>query len=195
MTIQLQALPETTTYEFREVAAGNVLRPAFGGPLQPLARKGDHWAWDVTIPALDARACGMGLFADLTRGKREPVVMPVPDRIPSRPYGSPVMDGVAAGSVVPVRGLTPAVPIAKGKWMSLVLAGQRYLYLVAADVVADGAGKAQVPITTLLRRPTIDGATVELATPMVEGLVPANQSASLSTLSALGLKFTIEERD
>ena len=67
MTITLQALPSTTTYEFREVAAGNVLRPDFGGSNQQLARKGDHWAWDVTIPALDARACGMGLFADLTR--------------------------------------------------------------------------------------------------------------------------------
>lgn len=195
MTILLQALPRTTTYDFREVAAGNVLRPAFGGSNQPLARKGDHWAWDVTIPAVDAKACGLGLFADLTMGKREPVVMAVPDRLPSQPYGAPVMDGVAAGSVVPVRGLTPAVPIAKGKWMSLVLSGQRYLYLVAGDLVADEDGKAQVPITSLLRRPTIDGATVELSTPMVEGFVPANQSASLSTLSALGLRFTIEERD
>ena len=194
MTILLQTLPRTTTYEFREVAAGNVLRPAFGGSNQPLARKGDHWAWDVTIPAHDARAAGMKLFADLTRGKREPLVMTVPDRSPAQDYGAPVLDGVVAGNAIPLRGLEPGVTIPV-KWISLILAGQRYLYLTADAVTADGAGKATVPITTLLRRPTIDGAVAEVATPMVEGFVPANQSASLSTLSALGLRFTIEERD
>lgn len=194
MTILLQTLPRTTTYEFREVAAGNVLRPAFGGSNQPLARKGDHWAWDVTIPAHDARAAGMKLFADLTRGKREPLVMKVPDRSPTQDYGAPVCDGVVAGNAIPLRGLEPDV-IIPVKWISLVLAGQRYLYLTADAVTADGFGRATVPITTLLRRPTIDGAVAEVATPMVEGFVPDNQSASLSTLSALGLRFTIEERD
>lgn len=194
MTILLQALPRTTTYDFREVAAGNVLRPAFGGSNQPLGRKGDHWAWDVTIPAHDARACGMKLFADLIRGKREPVVMAVPDRSPVRDYGAPVMDGAVAGNAIPLRGLTPGVTIPV-KWMSLILNGQRFLYLTADAVTADANGKATLPITSLLRRPTVNGAVVELAQPMVEGFVPAGLSASLSTLSALGLQFTIEERD
>ena len=122
--------------------------------------------------------------------------MAVPDYAPPQSYGAaPVCNGVAMGNAVPVRGLTPSVPIQKGKWMSLVLNGQRYLYLVAADVVADGSGEALIEVTSLLRRPTIDGAAVELATPKVEGLVPANQSASLATLPAVGLQFTIEERD
>lgn len=194
MTILLQKLPRTTEYEFREVAAGNVLKPAFGGSNQPLGRKGDHWAWDVIIPAHDARACGMKLFADLIRGKREPIVMAVPDRTPARDYGAPVMDGVVAGNAVPLRGLTPNVTVPV-KWMTLIVNGQRFLYLTADAVIADANGKAVVPITNLLRRPTVNGGVVELAKPMVEGFVPAGQSAKLSTLSALGLQFTIEERD
>ncbi len=195
MAITLQALPSTTTYSIREVAAGNIMRPAFGGPLQPLTRKGDHWAVDVTIPALDARGCGMGLFADLTRGKREPLVLRVPDYMEARPYGNPVCNGVSTGDTISVKGLTPTVVIPKGKWMSLVLNGQRYLYLVAVDAVANGSGVASVQVTSLLRRPTIDGAAVELAEPKIEGYVPANQSADIGTLPAVGLQFSLEERD
>ncbi len=195
MAITLQALPSTTTYSIREVAAGNIMRPAFGGPLQPLTRKGDHWAVDVTIPALDARGCGMGLFADLTRGKREPLVLRVPDYMEARPYGNPVCNGVSTGDTLSIRGLTPAVVIPKGKWMSLILNGQRYLYLVAVDAVANGSGVASVQVTSLLRRPTIDGAAVELAEPKIEGYVPANQSADIGTLPAVGLQFSLEERD
>ena len=195
MTILLQKLPRTTEYEFREVAAGNVLKPAFGGSNQPLGRKGDHWAWDVTVPAVDARGCGMKLFADLVRGKREPVVMAVPERTAPWPWGAPVLDGAVGGRFVPLRGLTPNVPIPV-KWMSLVLDGQRYLYLIADAVRADGDGKAIVPLTSLLRRPTIDGAVVELAKPMVEGFVPAGQSTTLSgPMPGMPLQFTIEERD
>ena len=195
MAITLQALPSTTTYSIREVAAGNILRPAFGGPLQPLTRKGDHWAVDVTIPALDARGCGMGLFADLTRGKRESLVLRIPDYMETRPYGNPVCNGVSTGDTLSIRGLTPAVVIPKGKWMSLILNGQRYLYLVAVEAVANGSGIASVQVTSLLRRPTIDGAAVELAEPKIEGFVPANQSADIGTLPAVGLQFSLEERD
>ena len=195
MAITLQALPSTTTYSIREVAAGNIMRPAFGGPLQPLTRKGDHWAVDVTIPALDARGCGMGLCADLTRGKREPMVLRVPDYMEARPYGNPVCNGVSTGDTISVKGLTPTVVIPKGKWMSLVLNGQRYLYLVAVDAVANGSGVASVQVTSMLRRPTIDGAAVELAEPKIEGYVPANQSADIGTLPAVGLQFSLEERD
>ena len=195
MAITLQTLPSTTTYSIREVAAGNILRPAFGGPLQPLTRKGDHWAVDVTIPALDARSYGMGLFADLTRGKREPLVLRVPDYMEARPYGNPVCNGVSTGDTLSIRGLTPAVVIPKGKWMSLILNGQRYLYLVAVEAVANGSGIASVQVTSLLRRPTIDGAAVELTEPKIEGFVPANQSADIGTLPAVGLQFSLEERD
>ena len=195
MTIMLQTLPRKTEYSPREVAAGNILRPAFGGSNQPLGRKGDHWAWDVTVPAIDARGCGMKLFADLVRGKREPVVMAVPDRSPIRNYGAPVMDGAVAGNAVPLRGLIPGVTIPV-KWMSLILNGQRYLYLTADAVQADGAGKALVPLTNLLRRPTINGAIAELATPMVEGFVEAGQSTTLSgPMPGMPIRFTIEERD
>lgn len=195
MAITLQVLPSTTTYTLREVAAGNILRPAFGGPLQPLTRKGDHWAVDVTIPALDARECGMELFADLTRGKREALVLRVPEYMEDRPYGSPVCNSVSTGDTLSIRGLTPSVVIPKGKWLSLILNGQRYLYLVAAEAVANGSGVASVQVTSLLRRPTIDGAVVELAEPKIEGYVAPNQAADIGTLPAVGLQFSLEERD
>lgn len=196
MAFALQALPRRTFYEPREVTASTVLRPAFGGPMQPLARKGDHWAFDVTVPAIDARACGMGLIADLTRAKREVVIMPVPDRSPARSYGSPVVNSNGlGGTTLSVRGLTPGVVIPKGKWLTIITASQRFLYLTAAAATANGSGVASLTLTQMLRRPTVDGAVIELATPKVEGFVPAGQQWSLGSLPAIGVQFTLEERE
>lgn len=196
MAFDLQTLPRRTTYDPREIAASNVLRPAFGGPLQPISRKGDHWAFDVSVDAIDARSCGMALIADLTRAKREVVIMPVPDRTPAQPYGSPVLNGSGVGgTTLPVRGLVPGITIPKGKWLSIVTAGQRFLYLTAAPATVNGSGVANILLTQMLRRPTVDGAVVELASPKVEGFVPAGQQWSLASLPVIGVQFTIEERE
>lgn len=194
MTFALQALPRRTTYEPREVTASVALRSAVGSDDLPLNRKGDRWAFDVTVPALDARACGMGLVVDLTRAKTEPVVMPVPDRMADRDYGAPVLDGATAGTILPLRGLTPGVVIPKGKWLSIVLNARRFLYLNQAEATANAAGKAVLTLTQMQRWPGVDGAVVELRAPKIEGLVPAGQTWSLASLPVIGLRFTIGER-
>lgn len=86
MAFDLQSLPNTTTYDMREVTASNVLRSAINGSTMVRHRMGDRWAIDVSIPAVDASECGPGLIVDLVRGKREAVRVPVPEFFDAAPY-------------------------------------------------------------------------------------------------------------
>jgi len=195
MAITLGALPRLTSYSMRAVSAANDLRPTFGGPVQRLARKGSRFALDVKVPAMSAAGCGIALIADLLRGETEAVILPVPDYVPAAIYGTPLVKGAGqVGSLLAVDGLTPAVVVAKGKFLSVVIGGQRYLHIVTAQTTANGSGEASLPIWPMLRVGTTDNAVVELAAPKIEGFIAPGQEWSISRLRAVGVDFSIEER-
>lgn len=194
MAFDLQALPQQTTYDIREVTASNILRSAINGDSMVRHRMGDRWAIDVKVPAVDASACGPGLVADLVRGKKETLRVPVPEFLPAQNYGSsPTVNGGASGTVLPVKGLTPGVVIRKGKWLNHVFGAQRFLYQTAAEVTADGSGNATLTLTQILRRPGVNGHQIILESPVIEGLIPPGQSWSMGSLPAIGVNFSIEE--
>lgn len=195
MTITLQGLPRATNYNMRAISAANTLSPAFGGADQRLGRKGSRFAIDVSIPALSAAGCGMGLIADLLRGETETLVLAIPEHLPAVAYGVPVANGVSTGSVLAVKGLTPGAVIRKGKFLSIILSGQRFVYMVTGEVTANGAGQASLPIWPMLRRPTADGAVIELAEPKIEGFVEPGQDWSINSLKAVGMAFSLRERE
>ena len=195
MTLSLQTLPRATEYGMRAISAANTLNPAFGGPIQRIGRKGSRFALDVSVPALAQRCAGVELVADLVRGETEMVALPVPEDMPAEPYGTVLVAGGAqAGSTLSVDGLTPGVVVRKGKFFSVSVSGQRYVYIVTAETVADALGAADLPIWPMLRASPADNAAVELSTPMIEGFVQPGQEWSISRLKAIGLRFTIEER-
>lgn len=195
MSLTLQTLPRGTDYAPREVSSGNQQRSATGSNLQGIAYKGDHWAVDVTIAALDATACGPGLIADLTRGKTEGVVMLWPERLPVQTYGTPLISSAALGSIVPIKGLPAGRIIAKGKFLNITGGGRRRLYQVATAATANGSGVASVTLTQMLRYPASVNDVVELAAPVIEGLVSPGQGWTTGLMPALGLSFSVEERD
>lgn len=195
MSILLQTLPRGTAYSMRSISAANTLKPAFGGALQRIGRKGSHFAIDVSVPALSAQGCGMGLIADLLRGETEPLVLAIPEYLPAQTYGSPLANGVSTGSTLSIKGLTASVPLRKGKFLSIVQGGQRFVYMITADAVASAGGVASVPIWPMLRRPTATNEVIELAAPKIEGFVGAGQEWSIARIKSVGMSFSIEERE
>lgn len=194
MTITLQDLPRSTNYSMRAISAANTLSPAFGGPIQRIARKGGRWALDVRVPALAAAGCGMALIADLVRGESETLALVIPEYFPAHPYGAPVCDGVSGGTALLAKGLTPSALVRKGKFLSVIIGGRRYVHLVTSTTTADSSGEATLPIWPPLRLPTVDGDVIELSQPKIEGFVQPGQEWSISRLAAVGADFTIEER-
>lgn len=195
MAILLSNLPRQTQYSMRVVSAANDMGPAFGGNTQRLARKGTRFGIDVSVPALRQAGCGMALITDLVQGETEVVAFDIPEAFDPHPYGVPLVKGAGqAGSILNIDGLTPGVIVPKGKFLSVIVGGQRYAYLVRAVTVADAAGEAALPIWPLLRKSPADNAVVELASPKIEGYVPTGQEWSISSLKAVGLSFTVTER-
>lgn len=195
MAIILQGLPRQTRYSMRAISAANTLSPAFGGADQRLGRKGSRFAIDVSIPALSAAGCGMGLIVDLLRGETETLVLGIPEHLPAVAYGAPVANGVSTGSVLAVKGLTPGAVIRKGKFLSIILSGQRFVYMVTAQVTVPVGGLANLSIWPMLRRPTADGAVIELAEPKIEGFIEPGQDWSINSLKAVGMSFALKERE
>lgn len=197
MTIALPALPRDASYSLRPVkGATSVLRPAFGGPRLPLARKGDHWAIDIEVGGLDLE-CGSALIADLVRASGETVSVALPKMgsDPALAVDQAVYGAGQAGSLLTIDGLPVGYTVRKGRFFSLVTAQRRYVYIVTAPVVADGNGRATLAIWPMLRAQPADNDLVEFRAPRLEGFIDDGGAFDTDLLPISTPKgFTIEER-
>ncbi|WP_292039015.1 MULTISPECIES: hypothetical protein [unclassified Brevundimonas] len=195
--LTLPTLPRSATFSEEPVTAGSTQKPAWGGPLLPLERTGDRWAFEVAIPALEAATCGAAFKLILAKGKLNTVIMAIPETgMPARNYGAPrTRTSGAQGTTLPVKGLTPGVVIPNGKWINLVVAGRNYLYLVDGQVTANSSGEADIKVWPMIRRSAAADATVRIADPVIEGHVPVYGGAAVDQIGAVALNFRIEEAE
>lgn len=197
MTIALPALPRDASYSMRPVkGATSVLRPAFGGPRLPLARKGDHWAIEVDVGGLDP-ACGSALVADLVRASGETVSLALPPTgLDVALAADPAVYGAGqAGSLLTVDGFPIGYAIRKGRFFSVITNLRRYVYVVTTAVVADGAGRATIAFWPMLRAQPNDNDVVEFKAPRIEGFVEDGGGFDVGILPiSTPNAFTIEER-
>lgn len=198
--LTLPPLPRQTDYQEVQIAAGTTQRPAWGGPLLPLARTGDRWAFDVSIPAMEAATCGAKVKLILAKGKINTVIMDIREPgSPVRDYGAPrVALGGQQGTSLNVAGLKPGVVIPDGKWMNLVIGGRHFLYLVDGEVTADGNGAAILKLWPMIRRSAPLNAPVRLADPVIEGFVTIEGGVSIKDFAHVGsaaVNFRIEEQE
>lgn len=169
--------------------------PTLGGPQTRVSRLGDRWGMAVeTFPAVYAEE-GRIYLSRLLRGMTDTVVIGIHEPgMTGKDYGSPVVSAPAAGRFLPVSGLGASRAVPEGKFLSVIISGQRFVYMVTAAVTADGNGAALLPIYPTLRRQPAVGAVVELSAPKMEGFVQGNeQSWQVSRSKRLGFSFAIME--
>lgn len=139
---------------------------------------------------------GRVMVSRLIAGKQEGLRIPYPLLVSQGAPGLPVVDGAGhEGKTLPIRGLTPGYVCREGYWLSITdTAGRSYLHNVKTGGRADSSGELSVVLNELLRFPFVDGATINLAVPIVEGLVEGDEWAwSLSVDQVVPIEFTIEE--
>lgn len=193
--MSLTDLPRVASgVEWEMVDFGGTLTGPLGGADQRVNRLGNRWRMVITLPPMrpaEAEAWAV----DLARGLRTGVRMVVPE--PDMPAGSPgpvqVNGAGQAGGTLSIDSGTPGHVIRKGKWFSILSAGRRYLHKVAAPLQLDGAGAGIVQLEPLLRVVPADNALVELALPMIEGLIERPSWAIDSRRIAEGVTFAIRE--
>lgn len=157
----------------RLIDFGGELTPGLGAEVQRLNRLGNRFAIELELPPVREEPEGRILAAKLRLAKTQGALFafPQPGLAIGAP-GNPVVDGaVTGGTSLPLRGLTPHYAIRFGQFLSIINGGRRYLYSAAAAATADASGEAIVTIDPLLRRELADGDVVELAKPMIEGLL------------------------
>ncbi len=109
--------------------------------------------------------------------------------------GTPLLNGaVTTGRIINVDGLTPGYVCSEGFWLSIVKDGRHYLHSVGIGGTANGAGQLQIELNELLRDPMPDNAVINLAQPMVEGIVEGDSwQWQLPDDELIRIEFTIEE--
>lgn len=188
-------LPQTATRRFLDFGAD--LTPQVGGPSQRINFMGDRFALVITYPRLKPEPDGRIVMSAMNQAKKVGAIFPWPEPgIPQQDYGAPIVNGAAQqGMTLEIHGVTPGITILNGKYFSIIYAGQRYLHHLTADTLVPGTGIVQLPIFPMLRISPNDGATIELAKPMIEGVLGGNVAdVELAIAEATPASITITER-
>lgn len=175
---------------------GFLQRPSTGAAALRVDRPGSRWRLQFSYPVMQADVA-RPYISRLTAAKTEGLRIAFPlQGVSQGSPGSPVVDGSgAAGTSLPVRGLTPGYVAKEGYWLTIIDGdGVYYLHNVRATVAADSSGEATLSIYPMLRAPVADGDVILLAKPMVEGVIEGDVSWNMELANLIsGLTFVLEE--
>ena len=158
-----------------------------------IPRKGGRYKVGFTFGPYPADQ-GRLMVSRLIAGKQGGVRVALPILHSQGSPGSPVTTA-ATGRTISLSGLTPGYVILEGYWLSLVKSGQHFLHSVGVGATASGGGTATIELNELLRDTFAAGTVVNLATPMVEGLIEGDAwSWQYSVDRVIPIEFMIEEK-
>lgn len=182
---------------FRLMEFGATMTPFLGGPSQRLRRIGTRYAIDVTTIPMDMEPEGRILVARLKRGKQAGVRMRwVQPGLVIGAVGAPtVRTATAGGMTLPITGGQPGGVLREGQMFSLSSGGRSYLYGIAAGIVLDANGAADVALEVPLRAIASVGDAVELTAPVIEGRIAGQDwTYEPDVDGVVAPQFAIEER-
>lgn len=197
MALALPASPAPANVTMSQIVFGREHVPIFGGPSTRVMGLGSRFSMEVVMPMMaydDARVW----ISKFLQAEGDTVLMDVPQPgLDIGNPGSPVVDGSGQlGMFLKVRGLTPGYVLRTGQFFSLVVSGQRFLYCLLEDAVANAQGKARIHFWPMMRRQPQDGGVLEIAQPKIEGFAAKGGFEwSVDAAQHTGLEFKIDERE
>lgn len=195
--IDLTALEITGGTTPRLLDWGGELTPPFGGVSQRIDRLGSRHSIDVVVPPKAMEPDGRIWISRLKRAKQQGgiIAFPQPDFEAGAPGAPLVASAVAAGSVVPLKGLNPGYVVREGQWLSISHGGRWYIYSVDQDTMASADGTLSLLVTPMLRSQLSLNDVVRLDAPWLEGWISGNELAwTIDTARFVGLAFSVTER-
>lgn len=185
--------PQDITPSF--VDFGGELTPILGGVSQRINRLGNRWGVQVSMPPLDLDEARLWV-SRLVQARGTSALLPWPQPADVGAEGAPRVNGAGqTGKVLAVKGLPAGKVVKEGWFFSIVTAGRRRIYMVAADATASAGGGATLMIEPMLRVRPADNDVIELAAPMIEGAVQGDTSQwSVNLMVEVGLSFALVER-
>lgn len=199
MTITLPSSPGYQSHDIHQIDFGGVLTPLLGGEQQRINRLGSRWGLTVRLPRMKLESQRRTWIAALSQGLQEGVML----RFPQVDFvndvtggGSTLVNGAnQIGSTLNIDGITPGKIAKYGQFFSVPVAGERFVYMVAADTTANASGQMALPIFPMIRKSPADNSACEFGAPFLQGFLQDNRpSWTVDIARTVGLEFTVLER-
>ena len=176
---------------------GTILTPFLGGPEQRINRLGTRFGLRVTLPPMPTRDKALIIQSRLLRAREDRLRMEwvQPDFDTGVP-GSPLISAaVAAGTSIPLKGMAAGYTVKEGQMLSIIRGARRYMHMFSADGTVGAGGTLQAGIWPMIRASLITNDVVEIAKPMIEGLVSPGDELSwqIAVDRFASFSFTIAE--
>ena len=189
------AIPNSAEPYLRDF--GGILTPFLGGPEQRINRLGTRFGIRLTLPPMRTRDDALIVQSRLLRGREDRLraEWPQPDFDTGSPGASAVSAGVTSGTSVPLKNMTPGYTVREGQMLSIRRGARRYMHMFAADGTVAAGGTLQAAIWPMIRASLLSNDVVDIAAPMVEGLVSPGDELSwqISVDRLASFSFTIAE--
>lgn len=196
MTVQIPRTRIRTVTLRPRLFSGEQESP-LGGPDLRVPRMGDRWIAEIATAQLRFDEPGRALVAALTRGLTEDGTLSIgqPNLPAPLATGNGVTDGAGfGGTTLRLRAVSPSADVPTGTYLSVIHGGRRYVHMTTAAATTSVTGKVDLQIWPMMRFLTIDGETVELLDPKIEGRVSGFGGATWVRNRIDPLAFTIAER-
>jgi hypothetical protein len=162
--------------------------------IRRIGRKGSRYRLSCTYGPFHPEHARV-MVQRLISGKQEGVRVEFPLLHHQGSPGVPRLNGaVITGTTIVLDGLTPGYFCKEGFWLSLVKDGQHYLHSVKTGGMANGSGQLSITLGEMLRTDFADNTVVNLAKPMIEGIVQGEEwQWQMAVDRVIPIEFTIEE--
>lgn len=194
--ISLPTFPSPNGMQVMVRDFGGVLTPFLGGPEQLVVRPGTRFGARVSVPPMRSDELGRIYVSRLVQGRINGILMrwPLLEFNPGSPGSPLIAAGASSGSTIQIKGLSSGYVIKEGQYFSIITGGRRYLYMATNNVTSSG-GNATVSIFPLLRKAVVTNDVVEMAQPMIEGLISPGDELGWEIASNrfMNINFTIME--
>lgn len=183
-----------TDYQLTPLDPGGQVDGALGGPSDIIDRPGYRYAVQFTLPALPSAKEARIFQSLLEQGARDDVSYPWPLDLKATPAGTPLVNGASpAGSVIPIKGLTPNYQFRQGQPLAVISDGVRFIHKATAATTANSAGQVTLPVFPYTRKAFANGEVIEVERPRIGGILTW-QGVQQPAFGARAFTFTITER-
>lgn len=164
-------------WSLSHVDYGSHQEPETGGEVTRVSRLGNRTGVNVTLAPMlpdEGRIVVNRLIRAKSEGLRLKWFM---NEFDAGNVGAPRVNGAGQGGrVLNIDGLPANYQFKEGQPFSIFQNNRNFIYFVGVDINANASGQIALPISPMIREPTVNNAVINLSQPMIDGYIQGNST-------------------